>query len=1182
MSSLDRTAGRARGLARRVRGRVARSALARRLRGPRLSVIVPFYNVEQYLAACLDSILAQDYPDIEVILVDDGSPDGSRAIAERYVAADRRVRLVTRPNGGLGAARNTGVREAKGDFLTFVDSDDLLPPRALSALMGTALATGSDIVVGSVERFDSVRRWRPAWVDSVHREKRLGIRVEDYLPLLRNLYTWNKVYRRDFWDAQGLWFREGVAYEDQPIVTQLLARARSVDVIPDVVYEYRARDDKSSISQQTASLKDLRDRIAAWQVSHETFTRELGPELYDGWLATLFDAHFHWYLTSRGTVDDDYWHELVAIVRFLTDGASPAIWEQTEPAKRVLIELARRDRRADAQELVRQEHLKTEKWDAVVEERGIRLLLPFHDDPELDPDLFLLRPEQLPLAHAIENVHWVDRDGRAGLYLSGWAFLLKVDLARFPATTSVVLRNDRTGEEQVFVAHERPEPSTTPPQEDLWCDYTSGTFGVEVPLQDVLASGADTDTWSALLRVEAGGFAVTAPVVRLLRLGAAGIIPARIVGAHHRLVSDWAYRRPLRFRTDTSGLEVRAVALHDRTLSGELVGAGEVDTLEVAADGLRGSTRPSADRDGVRRFEVVLPTGAPPAPGVERAWRVGARTADGPVARLVATELPAEPEVRSASGSLVVETNRTGELTVTEWSLGASADAVTVRPDGTLEVSGRLHGAGRTVQIVSRGLKVSSDISPVAAVDEAGRFAAVLDPRHVLHRFGLRPLPIGDHDLSLRVDDGATIPLLVSAGLGAGLPQHVVTDCHEGSIVRGPEAITRLTLVRPLGDARGRYRQHQLKNAPPARGLTRGILMRSYFGEQATDNGLSIQRELRRRGSDLPVYWAVQDHSIPVPDGGIPVVVNSREWFRLLGSVSYYVDNMFQPEYHDKPDGQVLVQTFHGYPFKLMGHSHWRSLQFSQARISAYDARAAQWDYLVSPARYATPLLRRDFAYDGEVLEIGYPRNDVLLSPRAGELREVVRESLGIAPHQTVVLYAPTFRDYLSEDDSRALMADFFDFAAAHRALGDDVLFLIRGHAFNARVRKRTGALPGCLDVTDYPEVSDLYLAADAAIVDYSSLRFDFGVTGKPMIFHVPDLQRYHDTRGWLFDFEPTAPGPLLETTGEVVEALRDLDGLRTRYAAAYERFRADYLDLEDGHAGRRFVDAVIAPRGDA
>jgi CDP-glycerol glycerophosphotransferase len=180
------------------------------------------------------------------------------------------------------------------------------------------------------------------------------------------------------------------------------------------------------------------------------------------------------------------------------------------------------------------------------------------------------------------------------------------------------------------------------------------------------------------------------------------------------------------------------------------------------------------------------------------------------------------------------------------------------------------------------------------------------------------------------------------------------------------------------------------------------------------------------------------------------------------------------------------------------------------------------------------------------------------------------------------VLYAPTFRDYMSRDDNQAVMPSFFDFANAHRRLGGDTVILIRGHAFNARTKHRVGSLPGTVDVTDYPEVSDLYLAADAAVVDYSSLRFDFGVTGKPMVFHVPDLQRYQDSRGWLFDFEPTAPGPLVSTTDEVVDALLDLDGLRAEYDAAYARFHDDYLDLDDGLAARRLVDAVFVPRGDA
>jgi len=143
------------------------------------------------------------------------------------------------------------------------------------------------------------------------------------------------------------------------------------------------------------------------------------------------------------------------------------------------------------------------------------------------------------------------------------------------------------------------------------------------------------------------------------------------------------------------------------------------------------------------------------------------------------------------------------------------------------------------------------------------------------------------------------------------------------------------------------------------------------------------------------------------------------------------------------------------------------------------------------------------------------------------------------------------------------------------------VVFLVRGHAFNARTRERRTSA-STVDVTDYPEVSDLYLAADVGVVDYSSLRFDFGVTGKPMVFLVPDLERYQETRGWLFDFEPTAPGPFARTTDDVIAALADLDRVRTEHAAAYAAFRDAYLDLEDGLAGARFVDQVIAPRGDA
>jgi CDP-glycerol glycerophosphotransferase len=367
---------------------------------PTVSVVVPVYNVEAYLADCLESILVQELDDIEVLLVDDGSPDGSRAIAERYVAQDDRLRLLTRENGGLGAARNTGLREARGEFLSFVDSDDELPGDALGVLVRSARETGADIVCGSVERFDSAKAWPAKWAGPIHSRRRAGITLEEFPRLVRNLYTPDKLFRRDFFTAQDLWFREGVSYEDQPIVIQLLARARSIDVLPDVVYRYRQRDDRSSLSQQTATVRDLRDRILAWELSREVLGAELSREGYDTWRQTLFEAHFRWYLTSPGTEDDTYWNLLERAVRELSADVPDWVWEATPPPQRLLVRLAQLGRRADLQEFVRAGGMRLGRWPTREHPDGVLVELPLLGDPELPDSLFVMGAEQLPRAGA--------------------------------------------------------------------------------------------------------------------------------------------------------------------------------------------------------------------------------------------------------------------------------------------------------------------------------------------------------------------------------------------------------------------------------------------------------------------------------------------------------------------------------------------------------------------------------------------------------------------------------------------------------------------------------------------------------------------------------------------------------------------------------------------------------------
>ena len=170
------------------------------------------------------------------------------------------------------------------------------------------------------------------------------------------------------------------------------------------------------------------------------------------------------------------------------------------------------------------------------------------------------------------------------------------------------------------------------------------------------------------------------------------------------------------------------------------------------------------------------------------------------------------------------------------------------------------------------------------------------------------------------------------------------------------------------------------------------------------------------------------------------------------------------------------------------------------------------------------------------------------------------------------------FRDYLSADDMRAERVDFFDVRAAARRLGPGFVFLMRGHAFNARAKQRYDETDSVIDVTDYPDINDLCHASDAAVLDYSSLRFDYALTDKPIIFFTPDLEQYNAARGGILDFRDTAPGPIVTQTREVVERLKRLETVAERHSAARRRFRETYCDLEDGHATDRLIEAVFTP----
>ena len=204
----------------------------------KISVIIPVYKVEKYLAKCVDSVLAQTYGDLEILLVDDGSPDGCGAICDGYASRDSRVRVIHKPNGGLSSARNAGLDAASGAYVGFVDSDDYIDPAMYEKLHAALVSTGADVCVCDVVYVDEQGALKgppiPPMAEEVLSPEQAWRRVELADDGWRYVTAWNRLYRRAVFD--GLRFQEGKIHEDELSVAPIYARCRSIAVIPDVLY----------------------------------------------------------------------------------------------------------------------------------------------------------------------------------------------------------------------------------------------------------------------------------------------------------------------------------------------------------------------------------------------------------------------------------------------------------------------------------------------------------------------------------------------------------------------------------------------------------------------------------------------------------------------------------------------------------------------------------------------------------------------------------------------------------------------------------------------------------------------------------------------------------------------------------------------------------------------------------
>ena len=348
------------------------------------------------------------------------------------------------------------------------------------------------------------------------------------------------------------------------------------------------------------------------------------------------------------------------------------------------------------------------------------------------------------------------------------------------------------------------------------------------------------------------------------------------------------------------------------------------------------------------------------------------------------------------------------------------------------------------------------------------------------------------------------------------------------------------------------------------------VVYNSFNGRYA-DNPRALHRGLLRSGHRHEHLWLSDPRhagTFPVDVRTVPIA--TPQAVAALESADLVISNTHTDldQWHKQP-GTRYLQTWHGTPLKAIHRS--AVLQPPEEAMAALDLEITRWDHLISPSPAATTLLRTAFAYDGSVLETGYPRNDVLLGPDSQQHRDRVRHRLALPEHATVVLYAPTWRD----DEVEGEVPLGLDAVALAAALGPGTVLLVRQHYFLGHRRPYPDG-PSLRDVSAYPDIADLYLAADALVTDYSSALFDFAVTGKPILVYAYDLEHYRDRlRGFTFDLVEDSPGPVVREQAVLTELLHDLPATARAWAAPYGRFRDRYCRLDDGHATTRVLEQL-------
>lgn len=356
------------------------------------------------------------------------------------------------------------------------------------------------------------------------------------------------------------------------------------------------------------------------------------------------------------------------------------------------------------------------------------------------------------------------------------------------------------------------------------------------------------------------------------------------------------------------------------------------------------------------------------------------------------------------------------------------------------------------------------------------------------------------------------------------------------------------------------------------------VMFESFFGKSYSDSPKYIYEYLAKNyAGKYKFVWVLNDKKTQLPYDGITVRRFSLKYAYYLARAKYLVFNVRQPIWLKKRKEQVLLQTWHGTPLKRLVFDQEEVTAMSPTYKMQFYKKRQEWDYLIAANQFSSEIFRNCFMYDGKMLEVGYPRNDLLNHPKKATIASKIKAKLQIPNDKKLILYAPTWRDDEYIEAGKYKFQLQLNLDRMQQELGHEYVVLLRMHYYIASNLDLTGFDNFAFNVSSYNDITELYLISDVLITDYSSVFFDYAILKRPMLFFTYDLDKYRDMlRGFYISMEEELPGPLLFTSDEVIGAIKNIDQLEVDYQEKYDQFYQKFCAWEDGEASKRVVEAVF------